>query len=212
LLAAALLIAALACLTLRAAPALARASAARCASHTAHSSAQPGVCAQRRARTHARAKRRHRRAARHRRRRHGSTVQAPAIPGQTAALCEDGSTPALGSEGFACADGSEPACANGAEPVPAQNGAAAVCPATPGTTVQWSEAECEDGSTPTMALGGGYVCEDGSQPTCEDGSAPLSSDGSTLSCIAYGAAAPAPGQSPEEGAEDSAVTFAPSGS
>jgi hypothetical protein len=209
LLGAALLIAALVCLALRAAPTLARASAARCASHPAHSSSQLGACAQRRRSTHA--KRHHRHIAKHKRSRHGVTVQAPAIASQIPAVCEDGSSPALSSEGFSCADGSEPTCANGAEPVRAENGSRAVCPTTPGGTVSWSEAECTDGSAPTMALGGGYVCEDGSQPTCEDGSTPVGDDGSTLSCVAYGAPAPAPapGQSSEE---DSSVALAPSGS
>jgi hypothetical protein len=215
LLGAALPIAALMCLALLGAPALARASTASCASHAAHSSSQPSACAQRRRRTHTHAKPRHRHVAKHKRSRHGVTVQAPTIPSQVAAVCEDGSSPALGSEGFSCADGSEPICADGAEAVPAERGSStAVCPTTPGATVNWSEAECADGSTPTMALGGGYACEDGSQPTCEDGSAPVSTDGSTLSCIAYGAPAPgpAPSQSPEEGSENSSVALAPSAS
>ncbi|MHB8234081.1 MAG: hypothetical protein ACYDHT_05440 [Solirubrobacteraceae bacterium] len=212
LLAAALLIAALAYLALGTSPTLARASAARCASHAAHSSSPLAACAQRRRRTHA--KRRHRHVAKHKRSRHGVTVQAPAISSQTPAVCEDGSSPALSSEGFSCADGSEPSCANGAEPVPAEKSSTAVCPTTPGGTVNWSEAECADGSTPTMALGGGYACEDGSQPVCQDGSAPVSSDSSTLSCIAFGPPAPAPaqGQSSEEGSEDSSIALAPSSS
>ncbi len=214
LLGAALLIATLTCLALRAAPTLARTSAAHCASHAVHTSSQPSACAQRRRHTRTHAKRRHRHVVRRQRSRHGVTVQAPAIPSQTAAVCEDGSSPALGSEGFSCADGSEPTCANGAEPAPAEKGSTAVCPTTPGATVNWSEAECADGSTPTVALGGGYACEDGSQPTCEDGSAPVSTDGSTLSCIAYGAPAPAPAPapSPEEGSEDSTAALALSGS
>jgi hypothetical protein len=212
LLAATLLIAALACLMLRAAPTLARSSTAHCASHAAHTSSQPSACAQRRGHTRTHAKRRHRHVTRHKRSRHGVTVQAPAIPGQTAAVCEDASSPTLGSEGFSCADGSEPTCANGAEPVPGEKGSTAICPTTPGGTVNWSEAECADGSTPTMAPGGGYACEDGSQPTCEDGSAAVSTDGSTLSCIAYGAPAPAPAPSPGEGSEDSSAALAPSGS
>jgi hypothetical protein len=213
LFAAALLIAVLAGLALRAAPTLARASASRCASHAAHSSSQRGACAQHRKRTHVRAKRRHKAAARPRHARHEPTVHAPAIPAQQPAACEDGSSPTLGSEGFSCADGSEPACANGGEPVPARKGSTAVCPATPGGTLEWSEAECADGSTPTMALGGGYACEDGSTPVCEDGSQLVSTDGSTLACIAYGAAGPPPGQpSGEEDSEDSSVALAANGS
>ena len=121
----------------------------------------------------------------HKHAKHGVTVRAPAVSAQLPPSCEDHSSPTLGSEGFTCADGSEPTCANGAEPVPSAKGTTPVCPATTAPTVEWSEASCEDGSTPTPA-DGGFSCEDGSQPACEDGSQPVSSEGS-LACIAYGA-------------------------
>ncbi len=182
----------------RPAPSSARASAARCVSH-ARTSSRPGTCAQRRGHARAHAKH-HKHSARHKSARHGATVQAPA---QTVASCADASTPVLGDEGYACADGSEPTCPNGAEPISTGSGSMPVCPATSGPTVEWSEAGCEDGSTPS-SVSGGFACDDGSQPACDDGSQPVGSEGA-LVCISYGApgSSPTPPASEEGSSEDS---------
>ena len=136
------------------------------------------------------------------------TVTAPAA---ASAVCEDASTPTLGSEGFTCADGTEPTCADGAEPTPASGGSTAVCPASPASSVEWSEASCEDDSTPTL-VNGAYACEGGSQPMCEAESQPPGDAGPTLSCITYGTG---PSESPSsagEGSQAVARALAASGS
>jgi hypothetical protein len=44
----------------------------------------------------------------------------------------------------------------------------------PGASVVFlTPASCEDESAPTRSAGGGYSCEDGSEPACEDGSNPI---------------------------------------
>jgi hypothetical protein len=116
------------------------------------------------------------------------------------ATCEDGTTPKPTGEGeYTCGDGSEPVCANGAEPTAKHGGARLLCPAKPGS--EFSEASCEDGSSPEhVAAGSPFSCEDGSQPSCEDGSQPkLSDDGSMLACLTSG---PAGSSSPSEEADE----------
>ncbi len=93
-------------------------------------------------------------------------------------------------------------CANGGEPTTTSGASAPACPATAGATIEWSDASCDDASTPMPVSGGGSACDDGSQPICEDGSQPISSEGSSLSCIAYGAAGSPPRPSAPSG-EDS---------
>ena len=154
LLGAALLIAALACLAPGVAPRR-RASAARCASHAAHSSVAARRVRAASPRAHARASVATGSVVKHKRASHGVTVQAPAISASCRRLRRR-QQPTLGSEGFSCADGSEPTCANGAEPVPAEKGSTAVCPTTPGATVEWSEAEMQRRQHADVPLGGGY--------------------------------------------------------
>jgi type II secretory pathway pseudopilin PulG len=48
--------------------------------------------------------------------------RAAAAKKRTPALCEDGSVPVRGPEGFSCDDGSEPSCADGSEPLTAPDG------------------------------------------------------------------------------------------
>jgi hypothetical protein len=204
----ALLLATLACLLVRPATSSAGAFAARCAARSASSGSAARACARRGRRTHVGHKH-------HRVRRAlqpGVTGMAPAAPALATAACEDGSTPTLESEGFACADGSEPTCADGAEPIPATNGSRAVCPALPAGSVEWNEAGCEDGSTPTL-VSGAYACEDGSQPICEAGSQPVSGAGPTLSCVVYApGSAENPSPAGDEGSEDAAKALAASAS
>ncbi len=200
-----LLLVALACLCAGPASSSARVLSARCASRTARGTAQPRACAQRRRRAHAKTRNHQVKhvATKRKRSKRRAARQSPAAK-ELLAICRDGSTPALASEGFSCADGSEPVCANGAEPAPARGGSAAVCPATPGGEAQWSEASCGDGSAPTP-VSGGYACEDGSQPACEAGSQSAGSAGSTLACVGYGAPSPESSPSPPgEGSEDDA--------
>jgi hypothetical protein len=77
---------------------------------------------------------------------------------RTPALCEDGSPPVRGPEGFSCADGSEPSCADGSEPLtadgqplceaPGESGgedAAGECPAET-AECEAAQASCEAGS------------------------------------------------------------------
>ncbi len=111
---------------------------------------------------------------------HGSAGKAPAQAQLQPATCEDASTPVREADGsYACADGSEPACTDGAEPVAAGNGSDPVCPAT---AAEVGGVECEDGSVQGGATGSSG-CDEGSQPECEDGSQPtLSEDGWTLEC------------------------------
>jgi hypothetical protein len=208
LLSALLLTAALICLCAGPASGRARVSPARCASPAVYATAQPRACAQRLRRAHAKSKNHQAKhvTAKHKRSRRRAAKQP-------LARCSDGSALALADEGFSCADGSEPVCANGGEPAPSPGGSAPVCPTTPGGEAQWSEAGCEDGSTPTP-LGGGYACEDGSQPSCEEGSQAVASAASTLSCVSYGATGPGPGSSspPGEGSEDASSDLAASAS
>jgi hypothetical protein len=215
LLSALLLAAALVCLCAGPASGAARVSPARCASRAVHATAQPRACAQRLRRAHAKSKNHQARrvTTKHKRSKRRAAGQPPKAAKRLLARCGDGSAPALADEGFSCADGSEPVCANGGEPAPSRGGSAPVCPTTPGGEAQWSEAGCEDGSTPTP-LGGGYACEDGSQPSCEEGSQAVASAASTLSCVSYGATGLGPGSSspPGEGSEDASSDPAASAS
>ncbi len=104
-------------------------------------------------------------------------------PAQQPATCEDRSVPAQTAGAYVCADGSEPECLDGSEPV-STSASAPTCPAVAPGQVEWSDAVCADGSTPTAA-GGAYSCDDSSQPECEDGSQPSSEPGSMLACVAY---------------------------
>jgi hypothetical protein len=127
------------------------------------------------------------------------TAHTPA-PVLRPATCEDGTAPKPAAEGeYTCGDGSEPVCANGAEPTAKHSGARLLCPAKPGT--EFSEANCEDGSSPErVAPGSAFSCEDGSQPSCEDGSQPkLSDDGSMHVCLTSGS--PGSSSSSEEAEE-----------
>jgi hypothetical protein len=120
------------------------------------------------------------------------------------ATCEDGTTPKPAGEGeYTCGDGSEPVCANGAEPTAKHSGARLLCPAKAGS--EFSEADCEDGSSPErIAPGSAFSCEDGSTPSCEDGSTPkLSDDGSMLVCVTSGSAgSSSPSEETEEAEEE----------
>jgi hypothetical protein len=137
------------------------------------------------------------------------TAHVP-VPAPTPAVCEDGSRPVNeGESGFSCANGAEPVCTNGAEPSPSHGGSKLLCPTPSKSTTEWEEAECEDGSAPERATGGGFACEDGSRPGCENGVEPtLSDDGSMLVCIVHGAPSPSPPSSEEveegEGEDDAA--------
>jgi hypothetical protein len=129
---------------------------------------------------------------------HGSARPTAAPP--KPATCEDGSRPVNEGEGsFSCANGEEPICTNGAEPTPSRSGSKLVCPVTTSSTTEFTEAECEDGSTPERSESGGYVCEDSSHPSCPDGSQPtLSDDGSMLVCLTQGTNGSAPSSPPDE--------------
>jgi hypothetical protein len=183
----ALALAALAALLCSPAPSLARHVRA---THASTRSKAKGRHAKRR--HHAKKGRKHKGAAKH------QTLHVPA-PAPTPAVCADGSRPVEeGESGFACANGAEPVCANGAEPAPAHGGSKLLCPAAAKPTIEWEEAECEDGSAPERSEGGGFACEDGSRPSCENGVQPtLSDDGSMLVCITHGATSSSPPPSEE---------------
>jgi hypothetical protein len=181
---------ALAVLLCRPASSSAKGATGVCSSATAHGKASARACAQRNRAAHAHAKAKSHHAKRHhsinkKMSKHGS-VAPVAVPPKPA-VCEDGSRPVNEGEGsYACANGSEPICKNGAEPAPSKDGTKLLCP-TSSRSSEWSEAECEDGSSPEASLGGSFACEDGSQPRCEDGSRPTSSgDGSMLVCLVAG--------------------------
>jgi hypothetical protein len=146
----------------------------------------------------------------------GSAHGAPAVPATEPALCEDGSTPVREASGvYGCGDGSEPACSDGSEPIASKRSSQPECPLAAEEAAEWSEATCDDGSSPSRTSDGGYVCEDGSAPECEDGSSPTLREGrSTPSCLESGSGEPAPsgsgfGEGEEEPAEDAVVS--PSG-
>jgi hypothetical protein len=126
---------------------------------------------------------------------------APALAA-TPAVCEDGSQPHGDGDGtFSCGDDSEPVCASGVEAVPTK-GAKLVCPVAAGPGVEWSEAECADGSNPASSAGGEWTCEDGSRPVCPEGTtARPAEDDSTLLCVAHGASSP-PAEEDEGESED----------
>jgi hypothetical protein len=117
------------------------------------------------------------------------------------ATCEDGTTPARDAEGeYTCGDGSDPICAAGAEPVLTH--ARLLCPVPSSAGTEFSEPNCEDGSSPKRSEDTGvYACEDGSRATCENGTQPvLSDDGSMLVCLAHSGseASTPPGEEAEE--------------
>lgn len=205
----ALALCAVAILAWRAAPTLAHGSHAACVSPKGRGAWHTHTCAKatRTKRAHGKAKRHHGQSSSKSKKKgkaqHGSTTHT-AAPVLAPAICEDGSTPARGAEGYECADGGEPECPSGAAPV--AHGSRLLCPlaaAPPGE--EWSEAVCEDGSAPASTSTGGYACEDGSAPVCEDGPAPsAAAEGSTLACLVPSSSSSAPGPASEEGeAEDS---------
>jgi len=128
------------------------------------------------------------------------------------ATCEDGTTPTRDSEGegeYACGDGADPICAGGAEPLTTRSGTRLLCPAKSASGVEFSEPNCEDGSSPERSEDTGvYACADGSRATCENATQPvLSDDGSMLVCLTRGGseASTPPGEEAEEGeSEDEA--------
>ncbi len=195
----------------RAVPALAHGSHAACVSATGAGAHKTRACAgsSRSRSSHAKVKGHHKSSSIHSKKkktkkRRVVVTHVPA-PAPQPATCEDGSTPKLGAEGvFTCADGGEATCANGAQPTP--HAGRPVCPiaATPGAATEWSEASCDDESTPTPA-GGGYSCDDGSAPVCEDGSPPtLIAEGSMLACLVPVASSASTGPTPAEEAEGAA--------
>jgi hypothetical protein len=210
-----LMLAIVGALLVRTAPSYAQAFKAGCASRAARAGAHARVCAARKHRSHVKGKAKHNHA-KHAKKKKTSQPQpkrspaprASETPAQQPAVCEDTSTPVRESEDlYSCADGSEPICANGSEPVAASKGPGAVCPTATKPVLEFSEASCEDGSAP-MGAGGGYACDDGSQPECEDGSQPvLSDDDATLTCIAYVITEPPSTPSSPSGEEESEGTL-----
>jgi hypothetical protein len=68
-------------------------------------------------------------------------------------------------------------------------------------------ANCEDGSEPTRASDGSFLCGDGSEPECESGAAPtLSANGSRLQCTVPANAAESESNCEEE--EEACTTVA----
>jgi hypothetical protein len=188
----ALLLVGLLALLCQPAASLAKNAGSACSAAAAQKKTGARACAgrNRKGRAHAKVKGRH--AKRHhsinkkKKSKHGSVgpVAAPPKP----AVCEDGSRPVNEGEGsYTCANGNEPICKNGAQPAPSREGTKLLCPTSSRNSAEWSEAECGDGSSPEASLGGGFACEDGSQPRCEDGSRPTASgDGSMLVCLVSG--------------------------
>jgi hypothetical protein len=189
-------------------------SASSCASASEHVTHSGHACVARRGQAHKRhkAKRHHakqRKAKQGAKSQHGTLTST--VPAQEPATCEDGTTPARSADGsYACGDGAEPECANGSEPIAAPRHEQLLCPAA-SSGVEWSEAICQDGSTPTQTDGASYLCEDGSTPECEDGSKPISPDeGSPPACLealandssGTGSAEPAEEAEAESSAED----------
>jgi hypothetical protein len=182
----------------------ARESAAACVSRAVRPGEGVRACAQRRrqSRTRTRRESRGKHGATNGKHKttHGSAGKVPAQAQLQPATCEDASTPVREADGsYACADGSEPACTDGAEPVAAGNGSDPVCPAT---AAEVGGVECEDGSVQGGATGSSG-CDEGAQPECEDGSQPtLSEDGWTLECPLSAEAGTVPswptGEEPEE--------------
>ncbi len=84
-------------------------------------------------------------------------------PALRPATCADGTTPKRAGGGeYTCVNGADPICATGAEPVAKRSGARLLCPAKPSS--EFSEANCEDGSSPERSEDTGvYACEDGSR-------------------------------------------------
>jgi hypothetical protein len=205
-LAAAFVLLALSMLLVRPATSPASATGACSSSAVAHAKQHIRACAGRHSSAHAHAKAK----GHHAKHNHSKKRKAKAKPKSThtaapvlrPATCEDGTTPKPVGEGeYNCGNGAEPVCANGAEPVAKNNGARLLCPAKPG--VEFSEANCEDGSSPERAAGSSaYTCEDGSQPSCEDSSQPkLSDDGSMLVCISQTTGSSTPPAEEDEEAE-----------
>ena len=86
---------------------------------------------------------------------------------------------------------------NGAEPAPADKGSRPVCPTrAPGASGELERSRMRRRQHADGGLGGGYACEDGSQPGCEDGSAPVGSDGSALMLPRLRRPGPAPAPAP----------------
>jgi hypothetical protein len=72
-------------------------------------------------------------------------------------------------------------------------------------------ASCEDASAPVAAPGGGFSCEDGSEPQCEDGATPTPSrNGKVLLCPISGAGEATTGEGEGEGeCEEEALACEP---
>jgi hypothetical protein len=104
-----------------------------------------------------------------------SKVSSAAALTQVAAICEDGSEPALAGEDFACADGSEPGCEDGSELSLSSDGAALTCPVAPedgsGSSGEPESVEqsCEEVTIPETAssTAGPSACE--AAPSAEAG-------------------------------------------
>jgi hypothetical protein len=160
---------------------------ASCATASERAAHGERACAAHHSRAHKRheAKRHH---AKHHKAKQGAKSQhgAPTsvVPAQEPAICEDGASPTRTADGsYACGDGAEPECTNGSEPIVAPRRGQLLCPAA-SSGVEWSEATCQDGSTPTQTDGASYLCGDGSAPECEDGSKPVAPDeGSPPACL-----------------------------
>lgn len=202
----ALLATAIAILLCGPAATLAASSHGACAAATGHTTQLAHACAAHRGSTHKRhtVKRHHKRnrsIKKNGNAKHGSTTSV--APAQEPASCTGGSAPARAADGsYACLDGAEPECANGSEPILAPRRAQLLCPAA-SSGVEWSEANCDDGSAPAPTSNGGYACEDGSPPECDDGSTPIAPDeGSQLACVEADAngssGTPVPGSAEEE--------------
>ncbi|HEY1450284.1 MAG TPA: hypothetical protein VGF47_04965 [Solirubrobacteraceae bacterium] len=189
----ALLLIGLLALLCQPAASLAKNAGSACSAAAAQEKTGARACAgrNRKGRAHAKVKghhaKRHHSTNKKKKSKHGSVAPvAAAVP--KPAVCEDGSRPVNEGEGsYTCANGNEPVCKNGAEPALSKDGTKLLCPTGSRNGAEWSEAECEDGSSPEASLGGGFTCEDGSQPRCEDGSRPTASgDGSMLVCLVSG--------------------------
>lgn len=210
-LAIALLLVVLAVLCTQPARSLARSTSSCSSSAAARAKQHVRACAGSKRSTHAHAKvKGHHAKHNHSKKKKGKakrkSTHAPAA--LRPATCEDGTTPTRDAEGeYTCGDGADPICASGAEPALAHG--RLLCPAAPGASTEFSEPNCEDGSSPERGEDTGvYACEDGSRATCENGTQPtLSDDGSMLVCLTHGgseASTPPSEEAEEAEAEDEA--------
>jgi hypothetical protein len=185
---------------------LAKSPRRACVSATERSAASVRACAAHHGSTHKHRKgkprhRKHRSTKKSTHARQGSSTGA--LPAQEPASCEDGTNPTRAADGsYECADGAEPECTNGSEPIFAPHRAQLLCPAA-NSGVEWTQASCDDGGTPTSA-GGAYSCEDGSSPECEDGSTPVVPDVDAQPACIESAASVSSG-SPSSGTDEEEV-------